>query len=124
MRKRRWYSMLLLAAVCCGFCVNARAAALRASSQFSVLVAPDTLISSEISLTMEAGEAVEVIASYSPTWAEVEFGLIAPDGRFYHFSGTHGTVRQTMEVTERGTYTFAIANNSDSEITVNGFVSY
>lgn len=122
--RKRLCCLFLLFAMCCSFCGEVHAAAARMSSQFSVIVSPNTVKTSDISFTLEAGETVEIAALYSPTEADVDFGLIASGGRFYHFSATNGSARKTIEISLRGTYTFAIRNNSDSEITVNGFVSY
>lgn len=63
-------------------------------------------------------------ASYSPFSANVDFGLIAPNGRFYYVTVTDGSVDEAVTVTERGDYTFAIRNNSAYPINVSGYVNY
>ena len=63
-------------------------------------------------------------ANYSPWSASVDFGLIAPDGLFYPVRGQNGSINKTIEIVERGNYTFAILNNSSVEISVSGYVKY
>lgn len=124
MKKRKLFCAILLSFICCGFCVHAQAASARITNRFTVLVDPGTMKASDISPILEAGDTVDINLTYSPKWVDVDVGLIAPDGMFYCFSGTNGSVNDTIEITTRGKYTFAIHNNSDSEITVSGFVSY
>ena len=51
------------------------------------------------------GETVTIQASYSPFSASVDFGLVAPDGKFYYFNVTDGSIDETIEVDESGNYT-------------------
>ena len=132
--KRLFCPLLALALVitCFGVSVSAEEvsaagssmAITRATSRFTIDVPAGTLRQANTTFPLDPGEVVTIKASYSPFSANVDFGLIASGGRFYHFSATDGSARKTIEISLRGTYTFAIRNNSDSEITVNGFVSY
>jgi len=54
----------------------------------------------------------------------VDFGLIAPDGLFYPFRAENGRFDKTIEVDQRGYYTFAVRNNSNFDISVSGFITY
>ena len=73
---------------------------------------------------MDVGETVTIDATYSPRSASVDFGLIAPDGLFYPVRGQNGSINKTIEIVERGNYTFAIRNNSNVNISVSGYVKY
>lgn len=96
----------------------------RASGKFSMDVPGNTAIKADSSFPLEVGERVTIKASYSPFSADVDFGLIAPDGLFYYVNVSDGSVDQTIEVTQRGYYTLTIRNNSTETISVSGYVKY
>lgn len=96
----------------------------RASGKFSMDVPGNTAIKADSSFPLEVGEKVTIKASYSPFSANVDFGLIAPDGLFYYVNVSDGSVNQTIEVTQRGFYTFAVRNNSKNSISVSGYINY
>ena len=96
----------------------------RASGQFSTNIPGNTYFTANKSFSLDAGESVTIEANYSPWYASVDFGLIAPDGLFYPVRAQNGSINKTIEVVERGNYTFAIRNNSSVEISVSGFVRY
>lgn len=73
---------------------------------------------------MEAGETVTFNCAYSPRTAAVDFGLIAPDGKFYYLSGSNGNIDQSLRIPERGDYYVAIRNRSTASVEVLGFVNY
>ncbi len=135
MQFRRFLCMVfscLIAVSCFGFSAKAVEAEVyevcsgmeRASGRFSVDIPGNTLAVTSSDFPLEIGETIAINASYSPRSASVDFGLIAPDGLFYSFSAKNGRFDKTIEVDQRGTYTFAIRNNSDFEISVAGFVTY
>lgn len=97
---------------------------MRASGSFSMSIAAKTKSLATSSFPLEAGETVTINASYSPFSANVDFGLVAPDGKFYYFNITDGSINKTIKVSERGNYTLQIRNNSDVKIEVSGFVNY
>lgn len=76
------------------------------------------------SFPLEAGEVVTIKGAYSPFSASVDFGLIAPNGRFYYLNSKDGSLNGAIEVDERGQYTLAIRNNSAETINVSGYVNY
>lgn len=78
----------------------------------------------ELDLHLEYGETVTITASYSPASASVDFGLIDSDGVFYPVRGSNGSINQTIRIDLRGTYTFAVRNNSSYKVSVSGFVNY
>lgn len=76
------------------------------------------------SFSLEVGEGVTINCSYSPRSASVDFGLIAPNGRYYYMAGKNGSINREIIVDERGEYYLAICNNSDNLVSVYGFVNY
>ena len=96
----------------------------RATGRFSMDVSANTIRKASSSFPLEVGEVVTIKASYSPFSANVDFGLIAPNGRFYYITITNGSIDRAIEVTERGNYTFAVRNNSSFEVNVSGYVNY
>lgn len=97
---------------------------LRATGKFNLDVPADTILKASTSFPLETGETVTINAVYSPESASMDFGLIDPDGLFHPVRASDGSFHQTMEVDQRGNYTFAIRNNSDYEVSVSGFVTY
>lgn len=96
----------------------------RATGRFTMDVPAHTSKQASSSFPLEVGEVVTIKASYSPFSANVDFGLIAPNGRFYYVTVTDGSIDQAIEITERGYYTFAVRNNSSYSINVSGYVNY
>lgn len=97
---------------------------MRASGKFEMDVPGNTLVRAKTSFPLEAGEQVTIKASYSPFDADVDFGLITADGIFHFLSVDNGSFDQTIIVSKRGNYTFAVRNNSSEEISVSGYVNY
>ena len=97
---------------------------LRASGQFSVTIPANKIGSADMQFSLAAGESVTINASYFPTIASVDFGLVDSDGIFHYVTAHEGTINQTIRISEQGNYTFAIRNNSSSTVTVSGFVNY
>lgn len=96
----------------------------RATGRFSMDVPAGTLRQANSSFSLDPGEIVTIKASYSPFSANVDFGLITSDGWFYHFTVDDGSADQSIKITERGEYTFAVRNNSSYQINVSGYVNY
>ena len=89
-------------------------AAARASGKFDVTVKAGELKPAKTGFPMAAGETVTINAAYSPSSADVDFGLVDKNGTF----------NEKIEIAVSGTYTFAIRNNSDVDIEVTGYVNY
>ena len=96
----------------------------RATNSFSIRIPANTTARANISFSMMAGETITFKASYAPFSASVDVGFIAPDGKFYYFSVTGGSIDRTIQVSQSGKYTIQVRNNSDAEIYVTGFVNY
>ena len=96
----------------------------RATESFSINIPAKTALSANTSFPLAAGETVTIKASYAPFSASVDFGLIAPDGVYYYFTITNGSIDETIRVPENGDYILKIRNNEDFEVEVAGFVNY
>lgn len=62
--------------------------------------------------------------SYSPSTANVDFGVIDTSGRFYFINVKEGSINQALGISQAGTYQVAIRNNSSQTVRVVGFVDY
>lgn len=126
--------MLVLTLVVSCICVPASAACsslgeeevvvARATGRFSMDVGASSMRKASTSFSLEYGETVTIKASYSPFSANVDFGLIDSAGHFHYVSITDGSIDQEIKITERGSYTFAVRNNSAYSINVSGYVNY
>ena len=126
--------LLVLALVISCFCasvsaegvsaIDANMTITKATNSFSIDVPAQTLRQANTSFPLDPGEVVTIKASYTPFSANVDFGLIAPNGRFYYVTVTDGSVDQSIEITQRGDYVFAIRNNSSYSICTSGYVNY
>ncbi len=96
----------------------------RASGQFSTDISKQSTFSADSDFFLDTGETVTIKATYTPRSASVDLGLMAPDGLFYSLPGQRGSFSETFKVDQRGYYTLAIRNNSDSTISVSGTVTY
>ena len=96
----------------------------RASGRFSVDVSKQSTFTADSDFFLDVGETVTITATYTPRSARVDFGLIAPDGLFYSLPGQRGSFSETFKIDQRGYYTLAIRNNSDSAVSVSGTVTY
>lgn len=94
-----------------------------ASGAFNVTVPAKSSVYGNTTFSLSAGETVRINASYYPD-ANVDFGLMAPDGKYHYFSATNGSIDKTIKVDKNGSYTLLIQNNSAKEISVSGYVRY
>ena len=95
-----------------------------ATGSFNMSIPAKSQTRANSSFPLAAGETVTIKASYSPFSASVDFGLIAPDGKYYCFNITDGSIDKTIQVDESGSYTLQVRNNSNYEVKVSGFVNY
>lgn len=96
----------------------------RATVSFDWTIPANKSAKGDIVFPLAAGETVTIKASYSPFSASVDFGLIAPNGKYYCFNITSGSIDKTIQVDESGDYVLQIRNNASTEIEVSGFVNY
>lgn len=96
----------------------------RATSRIEWDIPAGKIMKADIIYSLEADETVTIHCTYSPRTADVDFGLLTPDGTFRFISGSSGIVQATIRVNEAGTYQFAARNNSDNVAEVLGYVYY
>ncbi|WP_298020514.1 hypothetical protein [uncultured Dysosmobacter sp.] len=96
----------------------------KATGKFDFEIPAKTLAEASSSFPMDYGETITITASYAPASASMDFGLIDSDGVFYSVPGSNGSINRTIRINLRGTYTFAVKNNSNYEVSVSGFVNY
>lgn len=96
---------------------------MRASGSFNMSVPANSISAAQKVLSVSKGEAVQITATYSPS-GSVDFGLVDSDGVFHYVNATNGSIDKSIEITESGTYIFAVRNNSSREIKVSGQISY
>ena len=96
----------------------------RATGRFEATIPENTLKTVGDSFILDSGDVVSYVCSYTPRDASVQFGYIAPDGRFYYLSGSNGRIDKGIRVSQSGTYTLAIWNESDEAVSVWGTVNY
>lgn len=95
----------------------------RASGSFDWSIKSGTLMKSNQKLPLAADETVTITASYIPSDASVDFGLLSEDGYFYYINVNKGSIDKTIRVEERGNYMLAVRNNSDDTVSVVGYVN-
>lgn len=130
------YLCLLLACISIVSCVSAPAAATdigeqameiterRATGKFDFEIPAKTMMKASSSFPMDYGETITITASYAPASASMDFGLIDSDGTFYPVRASNGSINQTIRIDLKGTYIFAVRNNSSYSVSVSGFVNY
>lgn len=96
----------------------------RASGTFSVSINPRARITGDSDFPLDVGETVRIYATYSPSGADLDFGLIDSDNVFHYVSAESGNVDVTFEIPESGNYRLGIRNNSAQTVKVSGFVRY
>lgn len=97
---------------------------MRATGSINSDIPANTLGVSDIKFSLEVGETVTINCSYSPAFANMDFGVIAPDGYFYSLNVKGGSINQSIRVSQSGSYAVAVRNNSSHTVTVVGFITY
>lgn len=95
-----------------------------ATQSFSISISAKTSLKADTSFPMAAKEVITIKASYSPSSASVNVGLVAPNGVYYYLPASDGTIDLAIEVPEKGNYTLQIQNNEEFTVDVAGFVNY
>lgn len=96
----------------------------RATQRIDADIAAGKTVKDVTAYPLEVGNVVTMNLTFSPPEADMDFGLIAPDKKFYSFKGADGTFKEKIQVSMTGTYYLAIRNNSKSTVSVVGFVYY
>lgn len=96
----------------------------RATESISWTISAGKTAKASTAFPMEADEIVTINCSYSPSSDLVDFGLIAPDNKFYYVTGEGGSINQSIRISERGDYYLAVRNRSSKSVEVVGFVNY
>lgn len=96
----------------------------RATQRIDADIAAGKTVKDVTAYPLEVGDVVTMNLTFSPPEANMDFGLIAPDKKFYSFKGEDGTFKEKIQVSMTGTYYLAIRNNSKSTVSVVGFVYY
>ena len=97
---------------------------IRATGSLNSDIPANTVAVSDIKFSLEVGETVTINCSYSPASANMDFGVIAPDGYFYSLNVKGGSINQSIRVSQSGSYAVAVRNNSSYTVSVVGFVTY
>lgn len=124
MKAKRYVSLLLvvvLAANC--FCITVGAVT-EATGRFTITVQARELKRAQSSFSLDSGEVVTINATFTPFSADVDFGLIDENGVFHNLPGENGSFNESIEISVRGKYTFAVRNNSDKSIETTGYINY
>ena len=96
----------------------------RATSRIEWDISPETIGKADTAYSLEADELVTINCTYSPQTADLDFGLITPDGTFRFTSGSNGSIQTIIRVNETGKYYFAVRNNTNRTVEVLGYVYY
>lgn len=75
-------------------------------------------------ISLENKSVITFNCSYSPSAANVDFGVIDTIGRFYFINAKGGSINQVLGISQAGTYQVVIRNNSSQTVRVVGFVDY
>lgn len=75
-------------------------------------------------ISLQTNDMVEFNCSYSPLSASMDFGVITSSGRFYYINVKEGSINQGIRISQSGSYTVAVRNNSSQTVSVVGFVNY
>lgn len=97
---------------------------LRNSDSISGTIAAHSVSVDRQALYLSSDSTITFNCSYSPSSANMDFGVIAPDGKFYYIEIKGGSIYQAIRVDQTGSYTVAIRNNSSQTVRVIGFVNY
>lgn len=133
MKLRRFWTTLLTAILVLG-CITVPVGAteipdsdmpiLRVSGRLDQSIPAKSTVTMADGFYLTSGDTIKYNCTYTPKSASVDFGYIAPDGRFYFLNRTSGSINETIEVSQTGQYTLAIRNNENYDVTVTGTVKY
>lgn len=75
-------------------------------------------------MSFKANDVVAFNCSYSPSSANMDFGVVSSTGKFHLINVKGGSISQTIGINQAGNYAVAVRNNSSQTVRVVGFVNY
>ena len=133
MKLRKWCTFLLIGTLILGGISIPTYATSAPGNEFTMPYAfgslnhriySDSILLINPKLSLNTGDKVTFDCNYVPTSASVDFGVVAPNGKFYSLNSTDGSIHRSITVNQRGQYTLLIRNNESYAITVAGEVNY
>lgn len=95
----------------------------RASGWFNETVSAGKTKKLGSAISLQAGEIINFSATYSPSDASMDFGLVDSNNVFYYITSTTGLIDGDVAAPTNGSYTPAIRNNSSNAVSVSGKVA-
>lgn len=74
--------------------------------------------------SLREGKIATINAAVVSASACVDFGLISPHRSFHYVSVLSGTINVTIKIEQRESYTFAVRNKSDDDVSTTGYANY
>lgn len=102
----------------------AEPAAASTTRNLDVNIEPGDLLISDVAMPLEEGETISVRVVYTPSSADMRFGLVTGEGYFYSLPSEKSLFNHHIKISESGQYYFAIQNNSSLDVIALGFVIY
>lgn len=99
-------------------------AIIRATGSFNISVDAYKNVSADTTFPLAAGETVHIRAYYTPETADIDFGLIDPDGTYHFVKGEGGNINTIIEVPDTASYRLAFRNHSGFTVKIAGIVEY
>lgn len=96
----------------------------RATGSFEMSIGANKNVSADTTFPLAAGETVHIRAYYSPENADIDFGLIDPNGTYHFVNGKDGDINTVIEVPDTANYRLAFRNHSGFTVKIAGIVEY
>lgn len=79
---------------------------------------------SPVKVYMTSGDTFTFNLTYTPTSANMEIGVMQPNGVFLRYTRSDGKLSSTLKVTQNGIYYIKVKNNSSSSVKFSGTYSF
>lgn len=96
----------------------------RATGSFEMSIGANKNVSADTTFPLAAGETVHIRAYYTPENADIDFGLIDPNGTYHFVNGKDGDINTVIEVPDTANYRLAFRNHSGFTVKIAGIVEY
>lgn len=96
----------------------------RATGSFEMSIGANKNVSADTTFPLAAGETVHIRAYYTPENADIDFGLIDPNGTYHFVNGKNGDINTVIEVPDTANYRLAFRNHSRFTVKIAGIVEY